>query len=214
MLKHPLLAWSGGNEGVTAAVHASPWIIDVGYNQQPGSYARDRSRRAPHNLYVTADELWSKAPAGLPFPAPLFKYRKAGEENTSIAREAQGVDISWGSRSVAPVSWRWDPKNRVYLRTQRGRAHLDSSGTPLSAKNVVVMVLDYSMNGNSPVGHTVGGGEAFLYTNGRVVHGSWTRPDIGGRATFLDDNGQPLKLSPGQTWIEMPPSGATTTINF
>ncbi|MGN6692536.1 MAG: DUF3048 N-terminal domain-containing protein, partial [Aquihabitans sp.] len=51
-LGHPLLAWSGGNDGVVAAVRSSPFIIDAGADASPGSYFRDRSRRAPHNLYV------------------------------------------------------------------------------------------------------------------------------------------------------------------
>lgn len=215
-LGRPLLAWSGGNDGVVRAVRTSPFIIDAGYDAASGSYARDGSRRAPHNLYVTADQLWGKAPAGTPAPAPLFLYRKTGQKNPPSARKAQGVDLSWGGGGASsPVSWRWDPEPRLYVRAQNSRLHKDSSGEPLTAKNVVVMVTEYGQSyadSRSPQAKTVGSGELFVFTNGRVIHGRWDRPDIAKPATLVDDAGAPVLLSPGQTWIELPKTGGTAAI--
>ena len=211
--RHPLLAWSGGNDAVVAAVHGSPYIIDVGANAVPSLYHRDRSRRAPHNLYVNADEAWSHAPAKTPPPEHMFLYRKSGEKNPPIARKAQGVDLTWGGGGASsPVSWRWDPKARVYVRSQHGRVHKDSSGTPLTAKNVVVMVTNYSMSGISPVGHSVGTGELFVFTNGRVIHGNWVRTAPDKVAALFDDDGKPVKLTPGNTFVELPKTGGTTAV--
>jgi hypothetical protein len=214
-LGRPLLAWSGGNAGVTQAVRTSPSIIDAGWDSQPRSFARDHSRRAPHNLYAQGDELWDRAPAGTPPPPQLFEYRKTGEANPTTARGALGVDISWGPRSVAPASWRWDGKLRLYIRSQRGRMHTDADGTPITAKNVVVLVTRYGVSAadtRSPEAQTVGDGELFVFTNGRVLHGLWSRPDINRPAKLVDDQGQPIKLSPGQTWVELPAAGNTTAI--
>lgn len=215
-LGRPLLAWSGGNDGVVRAVRSSPYLIDAGYDAASGSYARDRSRRAPHNLYATGDQLWSKAPAGTPAPVPMFLYRKTGEKNPALARKAQGVDLSWGGGGASsPVSWRWDAKNRVYVRAQNSRVHKDISGQPLTAKNVVVLVTEYGQSyadARSPQAKTLGSGELFVFTNGRVIHGRWNRPDIAKPATLVDDEGGPVKLSPGQTWVELPRPGGTAAI--
>ena len=215
-LGRPLLAWSGGNEGVVGAVQSSPFIINAGADAMPGSYFRDRSRRAPHNLYVRGDELWSKAPAGTPGPQALFQYRKKGQKNPATARKAQGVDLSWGGGVASSnVSWRWDAKARVYKREQRGRPHKDSGGMQLTAKNIVVMVTDYVpsyADARSPEANTVGSGELFVFTNGRVIHGRWDRPDIAKPATLVDDQGVPVLLSPGQTWVELPKPGGTAAI--
>ena len=212
----PLLAWSGGNAGVTAAVHASPSVIDMGFDQQTSAYARDHSRKAPHNLYVQADELWERAPAGLPAPHNLFVYRASGEKNPPNATKAAGVDINWGGTIQAPASWRWDGKLRLYLRSQRGRPHMDAANnTQLSAKNVVVLITEYGQSAadsRSPEAHTVGGGEAFVYTNGRVIHGHWARPVVEKPGFLLDDANHAIKLSPGQTWIELPRAGNATTV--
>lgn len=215
-LGHPLLAWSGGNAGVVNAVQSSPFIINAGADAMPGSYFRDGSRRAPHNLYVRGDELWTKAPAGTPGPNALFQYRKKGEKNPSLARKSQGVDLSWGGGAASSnVSWRWDGQARVYKRNQRGRPHTDSGGAQLTAKNIVVMVTEYVpsyADSRSPQAKTVGSGELFVFTNGRVIHGRWDRPDIAKPATLVNDKGAPVLLSPGQTWIELPKSGGTAAI--
>ncbi|MFN8018580.1 MAG: DUF3048 domain-containing protein [Acidimicrobiales bacterium] len=206
-----LLAWSGGNEGVTAAVHASPSIIDVGANAMPGSFHRDNSRRAPHNLYVDGNSLWQRAPAGTPAPHQMFFFRKSGQSSPNPSRKAAGVDLTWGGGGASsPVSWRWDQKARLYVRSQNGRIHKDSSGTPLTAKNVVVQVTEYGQSPadlRSPEAHTVGSGELYVFTNGRVVHGTWSRGNQDQYPTLLDDQGKVILLSPGQTWIELPKAG-------
>lgn len=215
-LGHPLLAWSGGNAGVVAAVQSSPFLINAGADAVPGSYFRDRSRRAPHNLYARGDELWSRAPAGTPGPTPLFLYRKPGQANPPTAQGAQGVELNWGGGGAsANVSWRWDPKARVYLRQQRGRPHEDSGGDQLNATNVVVLATNYGQSAadtRSPEAQTVGSGELFVFTNGTVIHGRWDRPDVAKPAALVDDAGAPVLLTPGRTWIELPRPGGTTVV--
>jgi hypothetical protein len=215
-LGRPLLGWSGGNDGVVAAVRSSPSIIDAGWDAAPSSYARSGPHRAPHNLYAAADELWAKAPADAAPPPALFQYRTPGQELPASARQALGVDLSWGGgAAVAPVSWRWDENLRSWVRSQRGRFHVDQDGKAITAKNVVVLVTEYGQSAadsRSPEARTVGSGELFVYTNGRVVHGRWDRPDVNRPPTLVDDAGAPVPLSPGQTWVELPRSGSTTTI--
>lgn len=215
-LGRPLLAFSGGNNGVLAAVAGSPSIVDVGANRVPGAYHRDHSRRAPHNLYVDGNSLWSHAPKGLPAPPQLFLFRTPGQAPPAGTPKSQGVDLTWGGGGASsPVQWRWDPKARLYLRFQRGRAHRDSSGVQLSAKNVLVLVTTYGQSAadsRSPEAQTVGSGEAFVYTTGRVIHGRWNRPAIDKPTSVVDDAGRPVFFSPGQTWIELPRAGGVTTV--
>jgi hypothetical protein len=214
-LGHPLLAWSGGNDGVVAAVHSSPFIVDVGADRASNHYFRDHSRKAPHNLYVRADELWSLSPPGDGPPPALFTYRRPGQKVNAGSPKAGGVDINWGGAVSAPVSWRWDKKLRLYIRSQRGRIHTDASGTPITAKNIVVLTTEYGQSPadmRSPEAHTTGGGEAFVYTNGRVVHGHWARPDEAKPGFILDVANHSIPLSPGQTWIELPRAGNAHTV--
>jgi hypothetical protein len=217
-LGRPLLAWSGGNEGVTGAVRSSPSIIDLGHDAATSSYARDRGKRAPHNLFVQADELWGKAPGGLPAPPQMFLFRKNGQKQPRTAEPSQGVDLVWGSGGAAssPVNWRWDVKLQLYLRSQHGRPHVDADGTRLSAKNVVVLVTPYGRSAadtRSPEALTVGRGELFVYTAGKVIHGTWIRESEDKPASLYDLRAAPIFLSPGQTWVELPTNGGVISID-
>lgn len=210
----PLLAWSGGNDGVVGAVRSSPSIVDVGFDVASSAYARDSSRRAPHNLYVEAGELWGRA-ADLPAATPILRYRPDGASgNGATATPSMGVDLNWGGGvASSPVSWRWDPTLRLYLREQNGRPHADADGTQLAAQNVVVLVTPYGQSPadlRSPEALTVGTGEAYVFTNGALIHGRWDRPAEDVPAALADDTGAPILLTPGQTWIELPRAGGVT----
>lgn len=213
-LGRTLLAWSGGNAGVVQAVRSSPSLVDVGFDAATDAYDRDAGRRAPHNLYVQAGELWARA-ADLAPPGPLFRYRADGVAgNGASATPSSGVDLTWGGGvASSPVSWEWDPDLRLYRREQNGRPHVDADGTQLAAQNVVVLVTPYGQSPadlRSPEALTVGTGEALVFTNGALVRGRWDRPAEERPADLVDDAGQPILLTPGQTWVELPRAGGVT----
>ncbi|MCB0976990.1 MAG: DUF3048 domain-containing protein [Acidimicrobiales bacterium] len=209
-LGRTLLAWSGGNGGVVAAVRATPSIIDMGHDAATPAYSRDRSRRAPHNLFVDAGSLWSRAPGEVTPPKPLFEYRAKGEKVVAGNHPSIGVDLTWGGGAASsPVGWRWDPALRLYRRSQNGRPHEDEAG-PIVSQNVVVLVTEYGQSPadlRSPEAHTVGSGEAFVFTAGKVVTGRWDRPAAEQPARLTTASGEVIKLTPGQTWIELPRAG-------
>ena len=43
------------------------------------------------------------------------------------------------------------------------------------------------------------GGKAWLFTQGKVVRGKWSRADLDSPMVFKDNDGKEYKLSPGQT---------------
>jgi hypothetical protein len=47
----------------------------------------------------------------------------------------------------------------------------------------------------------VGSGRAQVFTNGRVVEGTWRRDSESKPAKFYDANGTEIVLNSGQTWI-------------
>ena len=212
-----LFAWSGGNDGVVAEVRRSPFLLDVGHDAASSSYSREPGRRAPHNLFVEADELWARRPEAVAPPRALFSFRADGQAASPEASPAAGVAITWGGGSaMSPVSWRWDPDTELYLRAQNDRPHHDADGTQVAASNVVVMVTEYGRSAadtRSPEAHTVGEGELFVYTDGQVVWGRWNRLAPDQPASFTDLSGNPILLTPGTTWVELPRSGGVTTLH-
>lgn len=208
-----LLAWSGGNGGVTAAVRSAPTIIDMGHDRATSAYSRDRSRRAPHNLYVDAGRIYGLAPDEVTPPNPIFTYRAKGEQVHASSTSGSGVDITWGGGAAsAAVGWTWNPELKLYERYQRGRPHESEAG-PIVSQNVVVLVTEYGVSPadtRSPEAHTVGSGNAFVFTGGQLVTGRWERPSADVPAKLLAADGEEIALTPGQTWIELPRAGGVT----
>src|SRR2546423_10089182 len=61
-------------------------------------------------------------------------------------------------------------------------------------------------------GQTVGQGDAWVFTDGKVVRGHWTRPAKEQPAQYVDAAGKPIKLLPGRTWVDLLPIGAPVDV--
>jgi hypothetical protein len=50
---------------------------------------------------------------------------------------------------------------------------------------------------------TTGSGHMYVFQDGLVTEGTWSKADRKAQFIFTDATGQPLKLNPGQTWISL-----------
>lgn len=194
---HPLFAFSGANEGVVDDLALSGWKTGVGPAEVPAAWFRDESRPWPHNLFATSSVLRSR-PAPAQFPEPLFSYRRPGSG-------AGGVPVAGMSLSVgAAPSFAWDPMLGGWRRQVHGRDHLHASGAPVAPTNVVVLGTFYGTSvadARSPEAVSLGLGEAWVFSEGRVVQGIWARPDRSAPYSITTVDGAAITLVPGQTWV-------------
>jgi len=56
-----------------------------------------------------------------------------------------------------------------------------------------------------------GHGKALVYVAGKEIAGTWSRPDKNHPAQLLDAAGKVIKLTPGQTWVELPDTTYSVT---
>ena len=91
-LGQPLLAWSGGNEGVVDAV-ASSDVIDVGFDHQPDLYYREPSRSAPHNLMSDTAALVAAGREGASPPQAPFAVAQGAPPPAGTV-VAPGLDVN------------------------------------------------------------------------------------------------------------------------
>jgi hypothetical protein len=115
------------------------------------------------------------------------------------------------------VDWAWDAAAGVWKRSQDGGPHVDAGGGQVVARNVVVQFTEYVDTGQRdmsntvvPEGKVVGSGEAWVFTDGKLVKGKWTKPSAEAVTTYTDPAGAPIPLTPGQTWVELPPPAAAS----
>ena len=52
----------------------------------------------------------------------------------------------------------------------------------------------------------IGSGEAYIFQNGTVIHGGWSKQTDKDQIKFNDSTGREVKLAPGQTIIEAVPT--------
>ena len=211
MLGNPLFAWSGNNDNVAADLSkVRGRYIDVGHSSGAGnSFYRDKDRCAPHNLLVNPVDLYAFAADKRPgVPTPLFTYRAANASLPATARPTGGVKLTTGQE----VDYAWNAERKGWDRTQRGSLHTAVDGTtetPISPANVVVLEITYanSSTPGSPLAVTLGKGKAHVYTEGKVIDGTWARSDNGDPWTLTDDAGAPIALTPGRTWVALAQTG-------
>ena len=209
-LSRPLFAWSGGNAGVQRAISRAD-LTDVGSSLHygEGGFYRDNRGHAgiavEHTLFADTAKLFSEAPVGQGAPAPLFTYRAAG---TPAAGDAAGtVKLAMDG---TPVEYVWDANAKGWARTEYGTPHVDDKGTRVAPANVVILFTNYrrsSADPKSPEAITIGHGDAWVLTDGKVIKGTWDRADGKKPATLTDGSGQVIALTPGRTWVELPRPG-------
>ncbi len=204
-LGRPILAYSGANDLTETMLRRQELVQNLGA-MRFGAYWRSSGRRAPHNLYTSASDLWGAAQASMP-PAQ-FTYRSEG--TASRGRDAAGAVVSFPS---VAIDWAWT--GDAWSRTQRGTPHTLANGGVLTAANVVVVEvaeIPTGMKDSSgavvPEFVFVGNGPATVLSDGKAVSGVWTRPTLRDAATLTRGDGSVIELTPGVTWIEIVTTGA------
>lgn len=206
-LNRAILAWSGGNGTVTNAINSSD-LINLSPSYCKGSCYRSNRDRAPYNLFFDIDRVWAMNVPDTGTPPQQFQYRKPGEAVNGLP--SAGVVVEMDSYTI---EWTWNPTTGLYERNQNGRPDKDSNGELVTTNNVVVLVMHYAQGiSGSPDAQSVGSGEAFVFTGGGAIHGTWTRFDRLAPFTLLDDAGNPILLTPGRTFVELPREGDTAPI--
>ena len=126
-----------------------------------------------------------------------------------------GFSLDFGGVNVDYV---WNPATKGWSRLQVDQTHprpksstLDAAGVQVSPENVIVQFIDYGQSpsdSRSPMALTVGSGKVLVFTDGRVVAGTWSRPSADKPTTYTATDGSPILLTPGRTWVALPRAGS------
>lgn len=206
-LNSPLFAWSGGNPGVTRVINNST-LTSLSYVGGYGNsyFRRDGRGGAPHNLFSSTDTLWDLTPDEFAVPPQVFPYMLPGQV-------AQGDTASIIEIELDSILARWDYDDATgrYLRSEYGEPHMSELTGQVWADNVVVMLVEYrqsTIDSKSPEAVTVGSGQVLIFTDGVVRAGVWQRSSNTDMWNLYTDEtlSEPLGLSDGRTWVELPRS--------
>jgi hypothetical protein len=210
----PLFSYSGANKVFAAQVSKAP-LRDVGHGVLPGAYHREPGRPAPYNLFSTTAKLFAGAGDTVTPPPPLFSYRPAGEAPAEGGSEpARPVEAVWKLNITTTVVFAWDEASKTFRRSTDGKPHVDAANVQVTTDNVVFQVVGYRNTGlvdtsgaAVPEAELIGEGDAWVLTGGRLIKGHWSRPTEGQTTAYTYPSGEPIRLTPGRTWLELVPLG-------
>jgi hypothetical protein len=203
-----VFAYSGGIPQSVALIQQAP-VAAIDESAAGSAMYRDHSKSAPHNLYgrgPALEKLGSDQPTP---PPPLFSYLQPSE--TFAGEPAASVTVRFDP-PYRPT-YTYDPATNTWPRSIGSSPFVAASGQQIAPTNVIVQFVDCCLDvPEGGIYKTLGGGDAWVFSDGKVAKGTWGRADRSQPTTYLDTNGQPIRLRPGRTWVEFVPNGTDATV--
>ena len=195
------LAHAGGSADGLAKVR-SLGVKDLDHGANGNAFRRIPERYAPHNLYTSMAQL-DQASAARGYTTSNVKSLARKTEKPAAQVTAGKIDMSISS-PLYNVHYDYDKATNTYKRTMGGKPHTDQrSGEQLAPKTVVALVMSYSQKGIYSVYQTTGSGKVYIFQDGAVQTGTWTKAGEKEQFVFADDAGKPISLNAGQTWFTL-----------
>ncbi len=169
-------------------------------------------------------------------PAESAEVAKTVQENasntTSKTNSSQNgeltpvskIAINFGKLPNFNTVYKYNAKTNSYDRSfASGAEHIvygcragltkpspkEECGEPVQlSPNVVIAIKvdEYTKSNKRESIQTIGSGDAYIFQNGSVIKGTWKKGSQKEQISFVDENGEEIKLAPGQTWIAAVPN--------
>lgn len=115
-----------------------------------------------------------------------------------------GTGSNSGGYGSNNACFTYDPKDRLYYRSQYGKEQVDEyNDEQLAVTNVVFKVCHGEVRDDHDylAFQVHGSGTAYVFTNGKVIEGTWKREGDNKPNVFYDKNGDEIVFNQGKTWI-------------
>ncbi|MCW5950822.1 MAG: DUF3048 domain-containing protein [Propionibacteriaceae bacterium] len=150
-------------------------------------------------------------------PQILYFPFATGEEmpSTEVSGEAANtISVPWQKGDSYNMGYSYDKKKGVYLRSMPWGKHVLKDGSRVTTDNVLVILAKQHFAHHEPFHDITGKKGTFYYANGgRYVRGTWQKgQDVDSLFEFTLDDGGPLRMAPGRTFVELPHNKSTITI--
>jgi hypothetical protein len=222
-----LLAFSGASGGVKQVFRDSDifdQIVSPDFGHPVGSPGSAPFYRIPeggkaveHTMFTDTSTLWQYAADNLDYSG----RQKIGgwvfsEEPPPGGRPVTTMSLPYAAGSIVS-EYAYDAQRGVYLRSVTGEPHREElNGEQLAFKNVIVIyahhvetdILEDTWGDDGHFSIQIqlwGEGPLRVFRDGQMFDGKWVRPDRWDLVRFVDGNGNPIPLKPGNSFIQMVP---------
>ncbi len=191
------------------------------------AFMRTDERKAPHNVYTTGEALMEAAEK---FQYDLtyhdtrkqkFAFAPYGEE--ADHPDAPEATVLWpGGESTGVANgysnvqarFEYNEEDGKYYRYQYGGEHIDElTGEQLAVDNVIFQYchgefrddegyMAFECHGGWQEGDAESGNfRVQVFTGGKMIEGTWSRYADTDPALYVDEDGNPIELNRGKTWV-------------
>ncbi len=117
-----------------------------------------------------------------------------------------GTGNNKGGYGDANPCFSYNEEDGLYYRSQFGAPHIDEmNGEQVAVSNVVFKLCYGEVREPADKDYLAfsvhGEGDAYVFTNGKVIKGTWKRASDYEPNIFYDENGQEIIFNQGKTWI-------------
>lgn len=117
-----------------------------------------------------------------------------------------GTTSNNGGFGINRPSFEYNAEDGLYYRYQFGVEHVDEmNGEQLTVSNVVFKICHGEVREPSSYDYLAfqvhGEGTAYVFTNGKVIQGTWKRSSDNSANYFYDEDGNEIIFNQGKTWI-------------
>lgn len=212
-----VFAFAGGIPPFVALAKSAPVTV-ITEQDRPDAFKLRTDKRRPFKTYASTARLRGLAGDRAKAPPRLFELLAPGEEfNPAGAVPAVNATVVFGG--LTKSAWDYDPASSQWRRSTNGTAHVVEGGGQLSFTNVVIQRTAYrgtrfTDTSGSKVDEAVvvGSGDAVILSAGKQVAAKWSKPSPTAVTTYTDSTGAPIRLTPGRTWISLPPTAGSITV--
>jgi len=224
------LVFSGGQSVFVNAAAATGIQLMYEDRGDPGfSRDTDKSRVAPHNVIGNMATFISKVnPAknnGTTPTPPAWAFAASADETTAGTAGTTTSTLTVKMSGAETPHWTWDATSGTWLRFESANPAMtrtdadDSSAVQISATNVVAITVKvantkYKDPAGNPVPETIvnnSSGTGVLASDGKTVKIKWSKGAAKDPIVLTDEAGNPVTLTPGNTWVELVPTGGSIT---
>lgn len=117
-----------------------------------------------------------------------------------------GSNSNSGGYGNARPLFEYNAEDGLYYRYQYNEKHIDElNNEQLTVSNVVFKICDGVVREPADKDYmyfkTHGTNEAYVFTNGKVIKGTWSRDTERDITRYFDENGNEIVFNQGKTWI-------------
>lgn len=170
-------------------------------------YSRDHTRNGPYNMILNPQALFERADKR---ELEIVRAKKIGwsfKKKFSLGEKIVGAKMKWPATRYV-ISW--SKTYSGWVIEQNGSSKVDASGVPSVASTFIAQLVSITdseygdkLGGRTPLVTTVGSGEAYIFRDGRVIPGRWSRASAESGTSFTSSDGSEIPLKAGQVWIAL-----------